>query len=157
MFEKLKKVAKGFKDFAFKDAVLGTAVGIMLGGAIKSLIDSLIVNILMPPIAYITSGIDFSELFVVIGKGKYDDIEKAKEAGALIITYGNFINAVVSFLILAFVLYLLIGVVVKSIQKGEDEKKEKKVEIKECPFCLSTIDIKATRCPNCTSQLEKRN
>ena len=157
MLKKVKKVAKSFKDFAFKDAVLGTAVGIMIGSAIKDLINSLIDNILMPPIAYITSNIDFSKLFIVIGKGKYESIEMAEEADALILTYGKFINSFISFLILAFVLYLLVGVVVKSIQKGLDEKKEKKEKIKRCPYCFTAIDIKATRCPNCTSQLEKSN
>lgn len=153
MVKKLKKVAKGFKDFAFKDAVLGTAVGIMLGGAIKELINSIIDNLLMPPIAYLTSGIDFSELFVVIGRGKYEDLRAAKDAGALVLTYGAFINSFVSFLILAFVLYILVGVVLKSIQKGKDKKEEEKEATKECPYCFTTIDKKASRCPNCTSQL----
>ncbi|MFA6754851.1 MAG: MscL family protein, partial [Candidatus Dojkabacteria bacterium] len=80
MLKKLKKVAKDFKDFAFKDAVLGTAVGIMLGVGIKDLITSLIDNLLMPPIAFLTSGIDFSELFVVIGKSKYESLQAAKDA-----------------------------------------------------------------------------
>jgi large conductance mechanosensitive channel len=153
MKEKIKKAAEGFKDFALKDALLGTAVGIMIGTALKDLINSLIDNILMPPIAYLTSGIDFSELFIVIGKGKYDSVEAANEAGALIITYGKFINAIFSFLILAFVLYLLTNVVVKQIQKKDKKKEEEKPTTKECPFCKTDIPIKAKRCPNCTSEL----
>jgi len=153
MKEKIKKAAEGFKDFALKDALLGTAVGIMIGSALKDLITSLIDNILMPPIAYLTSGIDFSELFIVIGKGEYDTVEAANEAGALIITYGNFINAFVSFLVLAIALYFLTNVVVKQIEKKDEKKKKEKPTTKECPFCKTDIPIKAKRCPNCTSEL----
>lgn len=153
MFEKLKKAAKGFKEFAFKDAVLGAAVGIMLGGALKDLVTSLVDNLLMPPIAFLTSGIDFSELFVVIGKSKYESLQAAKDAGALVLTYGAFINSLISFLILAFVLYLLVDIALKSIQKGKEKKEKEEVSTKECPYCFTTIDKKATRCPNCTSTL----
>ena len=153
MKEKLKKAAEGFKEFALKDTLLATAVGIMIGAGLKEVIDSLINNILMPPIAYLTSGIDFSELFIVVGKGQYDSVEAANEAGALIITYGNFINAILSFLVLAFVLYLLSNVVVKQIQKNDEKKKKEKPTTKECPFCKTDIPIKAKRCPNCTSEL----
>ncbi len=153
MKERIKKLAKGFQNFAFKDAVIGTAVGIMLGGALKELINSLIENVLMPPIAYITSGIDFAELFVVIGKGHYDSVEAAREAGALIITYGEFINALISFLILAVSLYFLVDFGVKSLQKRLVKEEKKKKTTKECPYCFTEIDIKASRCPNCTSEL----
>lgn len=155
MLKRLKKTFKDFQEFAFKDAVLGAAVGIMIGTALKDLISSLVDNILMPPIAYITSGINFEDLFLVIGKNGYDSIEAAQKADALILTYGKFINSLVSFLILAVVLYFLINVFVKGIQKRlerEDEKKEKPTT-KECPYCITEIDIKATRCPNCTSKL----
>ena len=155
MFKWLKKTFKDFQEFAFKDAVLGAAVGIMIGTALKDLISSLVDNILMPPIAYITSGINFEDLYVVIGNGTYENIEAAREANALILTYGQFINSLISFLILAIVLYLLINVFVKGIQKRlerEDEKKEKPTT-KECPYCKTEIHIDAKRCPNCTSKL----
>jgi large conductance mechanosensitive channel len=155
MIKWLKRTFKDFQEFAFKDAVLGAAVGIMIGSALKDLITSLVDNILMPPIAYITSGINFEDLFVVIGKNNYENIKAAKEANALILTYGEFINSLVSFLILAIVLYLLINVFVKGIQKRlerEDEKKEKPTT-KECPYCKTEIPAKAKRCPNCTSKL----
>jgi large conductance mechanosensitive channel len=145
MLKKLKKTFKDFKEFAFKDAVLGAAVGIMIGTALKDLISSLVDNILMPPIAYITSGINFEDLF----------IDAAKEANALILTYGQFINSLISFLILAIVLYFLINVFVKGIQKRLEREEEKKEEptTKECPYCKTDIPAKATRCPNCTSKL----
>jgi len=155
MLEKLKKTFKDFQEFAFKDAVLGAAVGIMIGTALKDLISSLVDNILMPPIAYITSGINFEDLFIVIGKGTYENIDAAKEANALILTYGQFINSLISFLILAIVLYLLINVFVKGIQKRLEREEEKKEvpTTKECPFCKTDIPAKAKRCPNCTSKL----
>jgi large conductance mechanosensitive channel len=155
MEKKIKKVAKDFQDFAFKDAILGTAVGIMLGAAIKDLINSLIDNILMPPIAYLTSGLDFSELFWVIGKGEYESIEVAREANALIITYGDFINSLITFLILALVLYFLFDLGVKSLQKRFKDEEEKKPSTKVCPYCKTDISLKATRCPNCTSKLQE--
>jgi large conductance mechanosensitive channel len=155
MLEKLKKTFKDFQEFAFKDAVLGAAVGIMIGTALKDLISSLVDNILMPPIAYITSGINFEDLFIVIGKGTYENIDAAKEANALILTYGQFINSLISFLILAIVLYFLINVFVKGIQKRLEREEEKKEEptTKECPYCKTDIPAKAKRCPNCTSKL----
>jgi len=153
MNKKVKKIAEGFQNFAFKDAILGTAVGIMLGAAIKDLITALIDNILMPPIAYITSGIDFSEMFFVIGKGNFENVEMAREAGALILTYGEFINAFLSFVILAIVLYFLFDLGIKSLQKRFKKEEEKKKTKKKCPFCFTEIHQKATRCPNCTSEL----
>ena len=150
MAKKVQKIVEDFKDFAFKDALLGTAVGIMLGSAIKDLVNSLIENILMPPIAHITSGIDFSELFITIGLEKFDTLEQAQEAGALVITYGQFINSAISFLILAFVLFLLVNTAQKSFKKKETKKEKTN---KKCPYCFSEIDKRATRCPNCTSKL----
>lgn len=153
MVKRVKELAKGFQNFAFKDAVIGTAVGIMLGGALRELINSLIDNILMPPIAYVTSGINFSELFIVIGKGEYESLEAARGAGALVITYGEFINSFLSFIILAIALYFLIDLGVKGLQKRLKKEEEKKKSTKKCPYCMTTIDIKAKRCPNCTSKL----
>ena len=150
MGKQVKKVINDFKDFAFKDALLATAVGIMLGAALKDLINSLIDNILMPPIAYVTSGIDFSQLFITIGLEKFETIEQAQEAGALVLTYGQFINSLISFLILSLVLFFLIKFAERSFKKKEI-KKEKTT--KKCPYCFSKIDKRASRCPNCTSKL----
>jgi large conductance mechanosensitive channel len=150
---KFKDLAKEFSDFALKGAAFGTAIGIMLGGVLKDLITSLIDNILMPPIAYITSGIDFSDLFFVIGKGKYESIEQAKEAGKLIVTYGNFINSLVIFLITTLVLFFLTNILLKSVKRAliKEEKEEKAA--RKCPYCFSEVNEKATRCPHCTSKL----
>lgn len=140
---KIKKLSKEFQEFALKDAALGTAVGIMLGSALKDVITSLIDNILMPPIAYITSGIDFSDLYITIGKSE------------LTLKYGEFINSFIIFLITALILFLLANVIIKSITtRISKQKKTIKKVTKQCPYCKSDIHIEATRCPNCTSELK---
>ncbi len=93
--KEVRNLFSEFKDFAFKEATLGVAIGIMLGGAVKSVIDSLVNDILTPPIAKLTSGIDFSNLYVVLGKGEYESLEAARDAGAVVITYGNFISVLI--------------------------------------------------------------
>ena len=150
MKKKIEKITKDFKDFAFTDALLATAVGIMLGSALKDLVNSLIDNILMPPIAYLTSGIDFSQLFITIGLDKFDTLKQAQEAGALVITYGQFINSILSFLILSLVLFLLIRFAKKSFKKKEVKKQK---TTKKCPYCFSEIDKRATKCPECMSEI----
>jgi len=152
--KKLKELGKAFQDFALKGSAFSTAIGIMLGIALKEVINSLINNILMPPIAHITSGIDFSDLFFVIGKNSYESLELAKEAGALVVTYGAFINASINFLITALVLFLLTNLLVKSLKNVLVKEKEEKKAARKCPFCLSEVDEKATRCPYCTSKLK---
>lgn len=153
--KKIKKKTEGFftefKKFAFKDSTLGIAIGIMLGTAIKSVIDSLVNDVLTPPIAKITSGIDFSNLYFALGTEKYDSLQAAQDAGAVVITYGNFINAIISFLITAFVLFVIVNQGTKLIKK---EKKEEAKVTKICPYCKSEIAIDAKKCAYCTSQVK---
>lgn len=149
--KKESKFVKEFKDFATKGDVLTMAIGIMIGTAFKDLIDSLVNDIISPPIAFLTSGIDFSTLFFTIGKTHYETIEQAKEAGAIVITYGNFINTFISFLITAVVLFIFFNQMAKIFKKRE---KEGQKATKKCPYCFTEINIKATRCPNCTSKLD---
>jgi large conductance mechanosensitive channel len=148
--KKVKKIAKDFKSFAAKGDILTMAIGIMIGTAFKDLIDSLVNDVISPPIGFLTSGLDFRNLFITIGKTHYETIEQAQEAGATIITYGNFINSLISFLITAIVLFIFVNQAKKLFVK--EEKKSKKIT-KECPYCFSEIDIKATRCSECTSKL----
>ena len=150
--KKVKKIAKDFKNFATKGDVLTMAIGIMLGTAFKDLIDSLVNDVISPPIAFLTSGIDFSTMFFTIGRERYETIEQAKEAGAIVITYGNFINTFISFLITAIVLFIFFNQMKKIFNKKETETKK---TTKKCPYCFSDINIKATRCPECTSQIPK--
>lgn len=145
-----------FKAFIMRGNVIDLAVGVIIGAAFQAIIKSLVDDLVMPIISIFTKGVDFANMFVVIGEGEYDTLAAAQEAGAAVFAYGNFINAVFNFLIMAFVIFVL----VRSINKLRDKaaKKEEVVEAapttKKCPFCKSEIDIEATKCPNCTSDVE---
>lgn len=156
--KKVSKFKQEFGNFAFKEATLGAAVGIMLGAAFRDVINSLVNDILTPPIAFITSGIDFTGLFWVIGENNFESLEAAREAGVVIVHYGNFINEFIIFLITSFILFLITyqgAKIVSKINKKEKEevKKEEKKKTKVCKYCMSDIHLKATRCPECTSKL----
>ncbi len=144
-----------FKKFIMRGNVIDLAVGVIVGGAFQAIVKSLVDDIVMPVIGLITKGIDFSNWFVALDGGEYATLADAQAAGAAVLTYGNFISAVINFLIMAFVVFLLI----KGINTVADKAKKKEEEApadpttKECPFCKSEIAIEATRCPHCTSQL----
>lgn len=144
-----------FKQFAMRGNVVDMAVGIIIGGAFGTIVKSLVADVIMPPIGVLMGGVDFSDLFITVKQGAaagpYASLAAAQEAGAVTINYGLFINSVISFLIVAFAVFLLI----KSINKMQREKEEPKAEptTKDCPKCFTAIPIKATRCPNCTSEL----
>lgn len=149
--KEVRNLFSEFKDFAFKEATLGVAIGIMLGGAVKSVIDSLVNDILTPPIAKLTSGIDFSNLYVVLGKGEYESLEAARDAGAVVITYGNFISVLISFLITAVVLFLIVYQGTKLVKKKE-EKVQRATKV--CPYCKSEVHKDAKKCAFCASNLK---
>jgi large conductance mechanosensitive channel len=142
-----------FKTFAMRGNVVDMAVGIIIGGAFGTIIKSLVADIIMPPIGLMLGGVDFSDFFVILKEGAtagpYATLAIAQEAGAVTIGYGVFINAVISFLIVAFAVFLLI----KSINKLQAEEPEKAATTKDCPFCVSAVALAATKCPNCTSEL----
>jgi large conductance mechanosensitive channel len=146
---------KEFKEFVLRGNVMDMAVGIIIGAAFGTIVASLVSDIIMPPIGLLLGGVDFSNLFILLKAGSpaapYASLADAQAAGAVTINYGVFINAVVSFLIVAFVIFLLI----RSINRlrWEEEAPPAEPTTKECPFCLSTIPIKATRCAHCTSEL----
>lgn len=144
-----------FKKFALRGNVVDMAVGIIIGVAFGAIISSLVADVLMPPIGLLLGKVDFSNLFVVLKggatPGPYASLAEAQEAGAVSVNYGVFVNSIVKFLITAFAVFLLVRGINKLRQKEEAAPPEPTT--KECPFCLSSIPIKATRCPNCTSQL----
>ena len=145
---------KEFKEFAMRGNVVDMAVGIIIGGAFGTIVKSLVSDVIMPPIGLLLGGVDFSDLFITLKEGAtagpYATLAAAQEAGAVFISYGLFLNSVISFLIVAFAVFLLI----KSLNKLQVQKPAAvDATTKECPFCMSTIAIKATRCPNCTSTL----
>ena len=147
---------KEFKEFAMRGNVLDMAVGIIIGAAFGTIVNSLVADVIMPPIGMLLGNIDFSNLFAVLKEGKvaapYASLAAAKEAGAVTINYGLFINTIITFLIVAFAVFLLIRNVNK-LAKLQDAPPPVPTT-KECPYCLSTIPIKATRCGHCTSELK---
>ena len=140
-----------FKEFVMRGSVIDMAVGIIIGAAFTSVVQSLVNDILTPPIGRLLGGVDFTELFINLGPGDYETLAAAQEAGAATINYGLFINAVISFLIVAFVVFLLIKAF-NRLQKEEETPSEPTT--KECPECLSEIPIQARRCAFCTTVLE---
>ena len=146
---------KEFKDFAMRGNVVDMAVGIIIGGAFGTIVKSLVADVLMPPVGLLLGGVDFANLFVVLQPGAtpgpYAALSDAQTAGAVSINYGVFFNNIISFLIVAFAVFLLIRGI-NSLQRQEEAAPPKPTE-KECEFCLSKIAIGATRCANCTSQL----
>jgi large conductance mechanosensitive channel len=143
---------KEFKEFAMRGNVLDMAVGIIIGAAFGKIITSLVGDVLMPPIGLLLGKIDFSKLFINLSGQYYASLADAKAAGAATINYGTFINTVIDFVIVAFAIFLLIRQVNKL--KRQPEPVPAVTTTKECPFCLSVIPIKATRCPHCTSELK---
>jgi large conductance mechanosensitive channel len=152
VIKKVGKLKEEFKDFAFKEATLGAAIGIMLGGAFRDVINSLVNDVLTPPIGFLTSGIDLTDLYWVLGRNDFESVQLAKEAGAVVIHYGNFISEFISFLITAFILFLITFQAAKIINKM-NKKEEEETTKRLCPYCKTEIKPKATRCPFCTSQL----
>ena len=140
---------KEFKEFALRGNLMDMAVGIVLGVAFGRIVTSLVNDIVMPPFGLAIGGIDFSNLFLTLRGGPFPSMVAAKAAGAPTINYGVFLNTVVDFLIVAFVLFL----VVRQINRMQRPAQAAPIT-KSCPYCLSTIPLGAVRCPNCTSELK---
>jgi len=147
---------KDFKAFILRGNVVDLAVGIIIGAAFVSIVNSLVADIIMPPIGLLLGNVDFSSIFTVLKEGTvpgpYATPAAAKAAGAVTINWGLFLNAVISFLIVAFAIFILIRGLTR-LQMKEQAKPEPTPTTKSCPHCLSTIPLKATRCPNCTSEV----
>lgn len=146
---------KEFKEFALRGNVVDMAVGIIIGAAFGTIVTSLVNDIIMPPIGLLLGGVNFANFFILLKAGSpaapYASLADAQAAGAVTINYGVFINVVISFLIVAFVVFLLIRNI--NQMKRKEEAPPAEPTTKECPFCLSTVPIKATRCAYCTSEL----
>jgi large conductance mechanosensitive channel len=146
-------VWKEFRDFIARGNVMDLAVGVIIGAAFGRIVTTLVEGILMPPIGLALGGVDFSSLFLVLdsSKGVPASLAEAKTQGVAVITYGQLVNDVITFLIVA----LAIFVIVKQVNriKSAVDKPAPSAATKECPFCVSTISIKARRCPNCTSEV----
>ena len=142
-----------FKEFALRGNVIDLAIAVIIGRSGGEIISSLVSDIIMPPIGLFLGNADFRDLFVNLSEGRYETLAAAEEAGAITINYGVFINTIVDFLIIALVLFLIVRQV-NRLQKEAEEEKPEEPTTKECPYCLSTIPLGATRCPHCTAELE---
>jgi len=148
---KEKKMLKEFKEFALRGNVVDLAIGVIIGASFGNIITSLVNDILMPPIGLLLGKVDFSNLFISLSGEKYASSAQAQEAGAATLNIGVFLNTLVDFLIVAFVIFLLIRQLNKLIKIDE---KPAELEMKKCSFCLTEIPAKATRCAACTSRLK---
>jgi large conductance mechanosensitive channel len=141
---------KEFRDFVTRGNVVDLAVGVIIGAAFGKIVSSLVTDIIMPPVGLLLNGVDFSNLFISLNGQAYATLADAQAAGAPTINYGNFINNVIDFLIIALVIFLMIRVINRMRQPAPAAAPT----TKECPFCHTMIPLKATRCPNCTSDLK---
>jgi large conductance mechanosensitive channel len=144
-----------FKKFIARGNVIDLAVGVIIGGAFSSIVSSLVNDIIMPPIGLLLGNVDFTNLFIDLSGQGYESRAAAEEAGAATINYGVFINTIITFLIVAFVVFLVVRQINRLRAKQKKEETPAEPTTKDCPYCFTTIPIKATRCPNCTTQLEE--
>jgi large conductance mechanosensitive channel len=146
---------KDFKEFAMRGNVVDMAVGIIIGAAFGGIVRSLVADVIMPPIGLLLGRVDFSELFITLHEGTapgpYATLAEAQEAGAVTINYGIFGNEIISFVIVAFAVFLLVRGMNRL--KRREEEKPTAPTTRDCPECFTSIPIKARRCPNCTSEL----
>ena len=153
----MKKFVEDFKDFISRGNALDLAVGVIIGAAFGAIVNSLVSDVIMPPLGMLLGKVDFNNLYIQLNKAavslpKGTTLASAQEQGAVVIAYGTFLMTIINFLIIAFFIFLL----VKGVSKLSDvTKKEEaaKPTTKTCPFCISEIPVEATRCPHCTSQL----
>jgi large conductance mechanosensitive channel len=139
-----------FKQFAMRGNVVDLAVGVIIGAAFGAIVNSLVTDVIMPPIGLLAGGLDFKDLFISLNNQTYPTLDAAKKAGAPVIAYGVFLNTIVNFLIVAFAIFLLVKQV-NRFQKPAPAAAPPAT--KECPYCYTAIPVKAVRCPACTSEL----
>ena len=142
---------KEFRDFAVRGNVIDLAVAVIMGAAFGPIVASLVGDIIMPPIGLILGQVDFKDLFVSLSGGPYASLAAAKEAAAPVIAYGTFLNTIINFLIVAFAVFLLVK---QANRFKEPAPASAPPATKDCPFCLSAVPLKATRCGHCTSELK---
>lgn len=154
----MKKFIGEFKEFIMRGNVMDLAVGVIIGGAFQAIVNSLVNDVIMPLISLATGKMDFSNMFVILSKfdgEKPATLAAAQEAGLTTLSYGSFISAIINFLIMAVIIFLLVKGINKiaSIGKKKEEEPEAEPTTKVCPFCKSEIAIDATKCPHCTSDI----
>lgn len=149
----MRNMFNEFKEFAMRGNMIDLAVGIIIGAAFSGVVQSLVNDVIMPPIGRLLGGVDFSDLYINLSGGQhYDTLQAAKDAGQATLNYGLFINALINFLIVALAIFMLIRAINRL--KGKPEAAPTEPNTKECAYCRTIIPLAATRCPACTSQLE---
>ena len=153
----MKKILGEFKTFIMRGNVIDLAVGVIIGGAFQAIVNSVVNDLVMPLISLCTKGMDFTNKFIVLGSDlEFDTLAAAKEAGVATFSYGSFITAVINFLIMAVIIFLMVKGINKIASLGKKKEEEAPAEptTKVCPYCKSEIAIDATKCPHCTSEVE---
>jgi large conductance mechanosensitive channel len=145
----MKNILKEFRDFAIKGNVIDLAIGVVIGAAFGRIVTSLVNDIVMPPLSFLTGSVNLNNRFITLSGDTYETLEAAKEAGAVTLNIGAFANTVLDFLIVAFAIFF----VVRQINRFKRKPLPKESNTKSCPFCLSVIALKASKCPHCTSSL----
>jgi large conductance mechanosensitive channel len=140
---------KEFKEFAVKGNMIDLAIAVVLGTAFGAIVNSLVKDVLMPPLGKLMGGVDFTDLFIVLGGSTYPSLKAARDAGAATINYGVFINTVINFFLVALALFF----VIKGINAARKQPAPAAPTEKDCPHCFTRIPLRATRCPHCTSVL----
>ena len=151
--KKVKGVMSDFKKFAMKGNIVDMATGVIIGTAFTKIVNSLVSEIITPLLSKLTGKVNYTDMFVVLGKGNFSTLEEAKTAGAITLNYGVFISNVIDFLIIAFTMFIFLRYTFNKRSKVTDAPKSP--TSKKCPYCITEIDIKASRCPHCTSILEE--
>lgn len=154
----MMKILAEFKKFAMRGNVMDMAVGIIIGAAFGKIVDSLVKDMIMPPLGILLGKIDFANLFFVLKDGTgapapYASLSAAQDAGAITLNFGAFLNTVISFIIVAFAVFMLIKAMNTLQEKLDRKEKAEEPTTKECPYCCTQIAIKAVKCPNCTADL----
>lgn len=153
----MKKILKEFQEFAVKGNMVDMAVGVIIGAAFKDLVNSLVGDIIMPVISLFTGKLDFSNMFIALNGEHYATLQEAVDAGAATVNYGLFITEIINFVIMAFVIFMIVREL-NQLKKALEHKGEAPAAPTEkvCPYCKTKIDINATRCPHCTSELKEQ-
>ncbi len=147
------KILQEFKTFAVRGNVIDLAIGVIVGSAFGKIVTSVVEDVVMPPIGLLLGGVNFTDLFFTLDGSNYETLAKARENSAPVIAYGQFINTVINFLIIAFCVFLLVKGI-NSLRRKKEEAPAAPTE-KDCPYCLKKVPLKATRCAHCTSQLSE--
>lgn len=149
---------KEFRNFALRGNVLDMAVGIIIGASFSTIVNSLVNDILMPPFGWLLGGVNFENFYLTLKPGSpsgpYTSLTDAQSAGAVTVNYGFFINAIISFLILALAMFLLIRAINRLQERKLEDQSQAAPSSRDCPYCFTSISIQATRCPHCTSILD---